>query len=145
MTLLITFFARNIYTYYHKLCKKHTLRLFRGKTSYHLISESGSFFSLSKSALFKSFGCFTNQVKNMSLKIKVFIVIISIFVKLSFGLWPYSSQGQSDICFIENKLEIVCDCTEPNVICRGLNLTDINYILPDGTELVNFARFYISG
>ena len=76
----------------------------------------------------------------MSLKIKVFIVIISIFVKLSFGLWPYSSQGQSDICFIENKLEIVCDCTEPNVICRGLNLTDINYILPDGTELVNFAR-----
>ena len=98
------------------------------------------FFSLSKPALFKSLVYFTNQVKNMSLKIKVFIVIISIFVKLSFGLWPYSSQGQSDICFIENKLEIVCDCTEPNVICRGLNLTDINYILPDGTELVNFAR-----
>ena len=75
----------------------------------------------------------------MSLKTRLF-VITSILVKLSSGLWPYSSQGQSEICYVENKLEIVCDCTEPNVICRGLNMTDINYILPDGTELVNFAR-----
>ena len=77
----------------------------------------------------------------MSLKTKLFLVIISIFVKLSIGEWPYSSQGHSDICFnTENQSEIACDCTEPKVICRGLNLTDINYILPDGTELVNFAR-----
>ena len=41
--------------------------------------------------------------------------------------------GQSDICYAENKLNIVCDCTEPNVMCRGLNLTDMNYTLPDNT------------
>ena len=51
-----------------------------------------------------------------------------------------SPVGQSEICYTKNKLNIVCDCTEPNVICRGLNLTDMNYTLPDNTEVVSFAR-----
>ena len=67
----------------------------------------------------------------MSLKKITFIFVAVIFVE---------SQGQSEICNEEKKMEIVCDCTEPNVICMGLNLTNMNFILPDDTEIVNFAR-----
>ena len=77
----------------------------------------------------------------MSLKKITFIFVVVIFVEFTISLRPYTtSQGQSEICNEENNLEIVCDCTEPNVICMGLNLTDMNFILPDDTEIVNFAR-----
>ena len=70
------------------------------------------------------------------------LYIILVCFKVCYGLWPYSSKGKAKICYTENDLglHIVCDCTEPNVICKSRNLTEYNFVLPDDTDIVDFSR-----
>ena len=66
----------------------------------------------------------------MPLKTTLIFLILPINI---LATWPYSSKGSVEICEL-------CDCTEPNVICANNQLTEINYVLPDDTDIVDFSR-----
>ena len=66
-------------------------------------------------------------------------LVILVFLPLNIlALWPYSTKGTVEICGIN-----FCDCSEPNVICRSKNFTEINFVLPENTDIIDFSRNYI--
>ena len=63
------------------------------------------------------------------------ILIFTILPSNLYCSWPFSSQGMVEICAVE-----MCDCTEPNIRCANHDFTEVNHILPDDTDVVDFSR-----
>ena len=83
------------------------------------------------------------MAKKSKWPLRTFFLLLYFYTP-TYGLWPYSSQGQIEICDTANNLSFVCDCTEPNVICQGLDLIDLHLILPDDTDVADFSRNEVS-
>ena len=66
---------------------------------------------------------------------KTLLLIFTILPSSLYSAWPFSSEGIVEICAVE-----LCDCTEPNVRCANHNITEVNLVLPDDTDVVDFSR-----
>ena len=66
---------------------------------------------------------------------KTLLLIFTILPSSLYCAWPFSSEGIVEICAVE-----LCDCTEPNIRCANHNFTEVNLVLPDDTDVVDFSR-----
>ena len=79
----------------------------------------------------------THKFLSVSVKMywKTLLLIFTILPSSLYCSWPFSSNGIVEICAVE-----LCDCTEPNIRCANHNFTEVNLVLPDDTDVVDFSR-----